>query len=442
VFLHMLKQLTFENYGHTLNRRQSISADSRWAVYDTRNEDSQLARTHAIEMVCIESGEVVRLYSSETQSMHGPGVGAVAYHPIEDKIAFIHGLESCCDKAPYSASRRFGAIMEMNGSQGYVQAESRIVDETISGFGFYGNLSGGTHAHSWNRDGWISFTYNDAILEMESKDKPTTPTLRDMRTVGFMQPKQEWKPIELDGIVSPTVPTPSTWSNSENWLGTYDAFLVASLCNDPKPGSDQIEQAIEECWVGNRRQIAFQGTVRTRSNEAIQEIFLCELPSLASLSASKSAKRANRLCCVPGCIQHRLTHTQDRKYPGIQGPRNWLVASPDGETIYFPMKDDAGTSQVFRVDVLGGEVHQVSCLATPIEGQISINADGSQCAFLSDQRVCLLDVQTGKHRWVTDRVMHEWTGAVQFTNDGQLVGNAYVTNNAGRILQIFVMSPV
>jgi hypothetical protein len=440
----MLKQLTFGNYGHTLNRRQSLSADGRWAVYDTRNDDSQIAQTDAIEMVCIDSGEVVRLYQTTTKSMHGPGVGAVAFHPIDDKIVFIHGLESCSAKFPYSASRRFGAILEMGQSLarprslGYVHAESRNVNEADPEV-YYGTLSGGTHAHSWNREGWISFTYNDALLEIEAKELATTPGVRDLRTVGFMIPKQESGSLSLDV---------STTANSENWLGTYDAFLAATVCNEPKPGSDQIEQAVEECWAGNQRRIAFQGTVRTRSNESIPEVFVVDLPSGESLRGSKSERRANRLACVPGCVQRRLTYTQDRRYPGIQGPRSWLVASPDGETVYFPMKDAAGVSQVFRVAVnsvdRGGDVHQVSHLTTPIDGQISLNADGSKCAFLSNQRVCLLDLASGKHQWVTDRMISdrkslEWIGAVQFATDESLIGNAYVKSDTGRFLQVFAI---
>ena len=103
------RQLTFGLYGHFLNHRQAISPDGKWLVFDTRNEDSQIARTNAIEMVHFKSGEIARLYETAQQNVFGPGVGAASFHPYQPIVAFIHGLENCCKDKPNSATRRFGA---------------------------------------------------------------------------------------------------------------------------------------------------------------------------------------------------------------------------------------------------------------------------------------------------------------------------------------------
>src|SRR5687767_5093636 len=75
-------QLTSGLYGHMLNSGQVFSPDDKWVVYDIRNDQTHIGRTCCLEKVDVGTGEVVRLYSAPHQSMHGPGVGAAAYHPV------------------------------------------------------------------------------------------------------------------------------------------------------------------------------------------------------------------------------------------------------------------------------------------------------------------------------------------------------------------------
>ena len=436
--MHRLRQLTFGKYGHMLNRRQSISPDGEWVVYDTRNEDAHIARTHAIEMVKMETGDITPLYRTRNQTVHGPGVGAVAFHPSDHKIIFIHGLESCSASNPYSAARRFGAIVDVAAPWEYLHAESRVVlPDAVTAMPSYGMLAGGTHAHSWSTDGWISFTYNDAYLEGRAR---IDNNVRDLRTVGFMVPGME---LACD--------TPET--EQENFIGDYAAFIAVEVKAEVRRGSDDVEQAVEECWIGtngytdaagndHQHAIAFQGAVRDEQGNLHHEIFVCDLPNLKELSEMGGVQPARRregiLASVPGCSQRRLTHTLQRKYPGVQGPRNWLVSSPDGEHVYFPMRDDAGIVQLHRLATKGGALEQISSLSHSIEGQISLNAHGTGCAFLSDQRVCLVNLGTGEHAWLTGTTEHKLFGAVQFIQDDRWVLNAYVGNQPDHYAQIFV----
>ena len=52
-------QLTKGRYGHTLNSAQVFSSDDEWIFYDTRNDDTHIARTGSVEKVNVNTGEVV-----------------------------------------------------------------------------------------------------------------------------------------------------------------------------------------------------------------------------------------------------------------------------------------------------------------------------------------------------------------------------------------------
>ncbi len=429
------RQLTFGNYGHTLNHRQAISPDGRWVVYDTRNDDAHIAKTDSIEMVNIDSGEIVRLYKTPNTALHGPGVGAVAFHPLESRVVFIHGLETCSPENPYSAARRFGAIVDIDAPGKFVHAEARAIPrvegERVRAFGA---LSGGTHAHSWNQDGWLSFTYNDAWLERMAR---TDSSVRDQRTIGFMVPGIQ---IAIDA------------RDGENFGGSLGAFLAANVCLSAKNGSDDIEQAVEECWIGTHGYVdqlgqrhayslACLGSVRNDTGTLVNEIFLCDLLSAMELSDRMALPGevgpSELLKPMVGCTQRRLTRTMDRKFPGVQGPRNWLVSSPDGKYLFAPMRDERGIVQVFRVATAGGVVEQITDLEQSIEGQISIDSRGSACIFICDQRICIVDVATGQAVWLTEKKEGRLCGAIHFLGEHQWIFNRYVGKEPVRFVQVF-----
>ncbi|MEQ1824484.1 MAG: DUF3748 domain-containing protein [Pirellula sp.] len=422
------RQLTHGRYGHTLNRRQVLSPDGGWVVYDTRNDDSKIAQTDAIEMVHVETGEVVRLYT-KASTVDGPGVGAVAFHPSNQQICFIHGLESCSPNRPYSAARRFGAILDVRTPQRIRHAESRSAHPThVSRI--LGALSGGTHAHSWNKLGWLSFTYNDAYLEQLAKQNPTS--IRDLRTVGFMIPGEVHFPLEQTSL-----------DELESFYGTFLAFVAVQVTPSPKAGSDEIEQAVEECWLTSNR-LAFQGATRDTEGNLVYEVFRCDLPSesdmrqLANTKLELADDPYARLQSLPGCRQTRLTRTTGARHPGVQGPRNWLVGSPDGRYVYFPMRDEFGLVQLCRVSSDGGPAEQVTQLDASIDGQISINANGDRCAFITNNKLCAVDLRSGTHRWLTESQPHAFVGAAHFLDQNRFVLNAYVGQEPDRFLQIFV----
>ncbi len=428
------RQLTFGCYGHTLNHRQAISPDGNWAVYDTRNNDSHIARTDAIEIVHLDSGEIKRLYQTVDQTEFGPGVGAASFHPNKPLVAFIHGLENCASEKPYSVARRFGTIVDINAPGIMTHAEARsVLNADGSGTRPFGALSGGTHAHSWSKDGWLSFTYNDAWLE--SRSLPNGP-FRNQRSVGFMVP---YMPVCVDdrGV---------DVSDPESFSGAYCAFLAASLCVEARNGSDDIEAAVEECWVGaNHRALAFLGAVRGESGDLVNEIFVCDLPNgsqwneIANRIGSATEMDTNKLLePVAGCAQRRLTRTTHRTFPGVQGPRCWLVSSPAGKFLFAPMRDDRGIAQLCRINILDGKIEQVTDLEQSLEGQISIDPSGSLCSFICDQRICLVDLPSGSIRWLTERSAASLVGAIHFAGENRFAFNRYVGTDRERWLQVFI----
>ncbi|MGC1241220.1 MAG: DUF3748 domain-containing protein [Chryseosolibacter sp.] len=426
-------QLTSGRYGHMLNSAQVFSPDDQWVVYDTRNDQTHIGRTCCIEKVNIRTGEIVRLYTTAGQTIHGPGVGAVAFHPLKDRMIFIHGLTNCDEENPYGFTRRFGAILNEQDPGVISHAEAR----SISGPLVPGALRGGTHAHSWSGDGeWISFTYNDWLME---KQEQVNPDSKDLRTIGVMAPVKQVTLAE---------------ETAENFSGQYFTVVVATVTETPAAGSDEVEKALDECWVGKngydkkdgahqRRAIAFQGIVRVKDGSPLTEVFVSDIPDDVTHAApgqTLEGTLTTRPTVPLGVVQRRVTFTDRRKFPGVQGPRFWLRSAPDGARIYFLMKDDNGIVQLYEVPTNGGEIRQVTELESSIQAQFNISPDGKSVAFICDNSIWITDIRTGVSRRITVRTSDDQAPVLTVVWDhagNALVYNRYQTTDDGRYLQIF-----
>lgn len=427
-------QLTFGASGHMLNPTQVFSPDDQWLAYDTRNDITHIGRTCCIEKVNVATGAVVKLYSTQGQTEHGPGVGAVAYHPTAPKLIFIHGLENCSEQQPYGFTRRFGAVLDEKKANAIMHAEARTVDAPLVA----GALRGGTHAHSWSGDGeWISFTYNDYL--MENLERSSKGAQKDLRTIGVMAPLANVK---------------VTNESAENFSGEFFSVIVAVVTENPQPGSDEIDKAFDECWIGKngyinkdgtrqKRAIAFQGNVRDKNGVVVTEVFVADIPDYVTLSQpdkpleGTAASRPN----VPvQSYQRRITYTSDRKFPGLQGPRFWLRTSPDGAIVYFLMKDDAGIVQIFSVPVNGGDIRQVTSLRHAVQTQFNLSPDGTTLAFAAGNAVWKTDVASGVSVQLTPQSSDEAAPVigVSWSHNGKILAyNKYVGEGDSRYLQIF-----
>lgn len=423
-------QLTNTPDGHMLNTTQVFSKDGKWLVYDTRNDDSKIASTGVIAQVNVESGEVVVLYRTENQTAFGPGVGAATFSPVANRVIFIQGIKNSDQKNPYSFTRRTGVAVDTDTPGKAIFMDARDITEPFTP----GALRGGTHAHSWSGDGqWLSFTYNDYVIEQWSK---IHPGVSDLRTVGVMFPREVF--VAEDGT-------------AENNSGKMFSVIVAGVTEHPQAGSDEINKAFDECWIGKKgyqkedgkwqeKAIAFQGNVRDDTGQIKTEIFVVNLPTdLNRILPDRILAGTNKH--RPGVpnelVQRRITFTK----AGIQGPRHWLRSSPDGAQIAFLSKDQHGFINVFVVSPNGGAVKQASFHQFDIQSGFNFSPDGKQLAYVARNSVYITDVTSGKSVQLTESSPEESrpVGCVNWSADGKtLAYNRYVKKD-GNYLQIFLL---
>lgn len=424
-------QLTQSAQGHTLHNTQAFSGDGQWIVYDTRNDDTQIGSTGSIEMVNVKTGEIKQLYRTEHQTTYGPGVGAATFSPVNDRVLFIHGIRNADAVHPYGVTRRTGVAIDTNrpGQPIFMDARDIIPPFTP------GALRGGTHAHSWSGDGqWISFTYNDYVMEQLAK---TDTSVRDLRMVGIMVPTR------VD------VPSDSTLENNS---GTYFSVVVTDVTETPKPGSDEIDKAFDECWIGRdgyrrpdgstqRRALAFQGDVRNTEGKTITEIFVVDLPDeiAADTDGQPLEGTASSRPGIPkGVLQRRITHSVH----GVEGPRHWLRTTPDGSLICYLAKDQKGIIQLFGVSPNGGDPLQITHNKFSVQGPFNVDPSGKWIAYPADNSVFITEITTGK----TERITPQFgdagrpIGAPNWSPDGNtLAYNRFISEDNEPFLQIFLL---
>lgn len=424
-------QLTNGEKGHFLNPVQCFSPDGQWIVYDTRNDGTQIGSTSSIEMVHVKTGEIKELYHTENQTQFGPGVGAAAFSPTENKVIFIHGIRNADAENPYGFTRRTGVSIDLASAGNPVFMDARNVDVPFTA----GALRGGTHAHSWSGDGkWLSFTYNDFVVDQLSK---TDPKVKDLRTVGVMFPGT----VKVEGE-----------HNFENNSGTMFSVVIADVTESPKPGSDEIDKAFDECWIGTdgyqkadggrqKRAIAFQGNVKDETGKLKTEVFVADLPEnlTKALEGKPLEGTASTRPNVPaGVSQRRITFSKE----GVQGPRHWLQSTPDGRMIVFLSKDSSDVINVFGVSPNGGAVKQLTQQASNIQSGVTISPNGKYLAYVADHAIFVTEIATKIAYQLTKSSGEEESPVnnVLWSPDGEMITyNRYVKNGKEKYLQIFLL---
>jgi hypothetical protein len=426
-------QLTSENKGHLLNTSQVFSKNDQWIVYDNRNLDTGIPENGTICMVNTKTKEIRTIYSTSNQSQYGPGVGAVTFSPAEDRVLFIHGVRNSDKNNPYSYSRRTGVSVWINkpGIPEFLDARDIISPFTA------GALRGGTHAHSWSADGkWISFTYNDFIIDQLSK---TDTSIKDIRVVAVMNNSKK-------------VTVPDT-TNVENNSGKFFSAVVTEVIDHPAWGSDEIDKAFDEGWIGNKgyiqkngkrqkRAIAFQGNVKDENGKTKTEVFVADIPD--DITKTKDGcplqgTETTRPCVPAGVAQRRITFTEK----GIIGPRFWLRTTQEGKWIGFLSTDDKNIVQLFLVSPNGGEIKQLTHNSFSIEGPFNFSPDGKLVTYIADNSVFITHLQTGVSERLTIKSTESAkpTGPVVWSNNGKMLAyNRYVKSDSGSpYLQVFLL---
>jgi Tol biopolymer transport system component len=386
------KQITTNAGNHILTNSNIWSPDSQWIVYDVRSDfEGALFDGESIEMVHVGSGEVWRLYAPK----HGAKCGVVTFDPQRFRVAFILGPEYPSTDWQYGPSHRQGVSVEVDLPELAINLDARDLTAPLTP----GALRGGSHVHMWDSDGeWLSFTYNDALL-----DQFTTETAEndiDQRNVGVSAPQGEVR-VKKD--------------HARNHDGALFSVLVTRTTGDPRPGSDDIGRACEESWVGKQgylrpdgsrqhHSLAFQGEVVTSRGERISEVFITDLPedlTIPSPNRPLEGTPFKRPLPPLGTEQRRLTYTENNAYPGLQGPRHWLKSSPDGSQIGFLMRDNAGVVQIWTVSPNGGAPQQITRDLWNVASAFSWSPGSQSIAYVADKSIFVVDVVTGESTRLT-----------------------------------------
>ena len=426
-------QLTHDCEHHILTNTSVFSPDGAWIYYDTRDQSGQFNGTK-IGRVCVKDGVCHTVYTSK----NGACCGVVTVNPVDGRAIFIHGPEFPDENWSYAFSRRRGVIADPNdlGNLSPLDANNYVPDFQP------GALRGGSHVHVFSPDGqWVSFTYDDEVLLQRAK---TDASIKPNRNVAVSVPVKD--PIKVNR------------NHPRNNDGNYFSVVVTRIVAQPKPGSDEIMRACEEGWIGKngfvrkdgsrqKRALAFQGTVVAPNGKPHAEVFIAELPDNMTLAGNHPLEGTLSEYPAPpkGVVQKRLTFTQDRRFPGIQGARHWLRSSPDGSQIAFLMRDDNGFAQLWSVSPEGENLRQITHLPYEVASAFSWSPDGRWIAFAADGSIFKADATTGKAVRLTkapaDKADAPTPDAVIFSPDGSLIAynKAVQASDGKRYVQVFLV---
>jgi hypothetical protein len=411
------RQLTHSVGNHHVGDNDNFSPDDRWLVYDTREAEPAIGANAVIAKVNVLTGEERIVYREPGQQPWGPGVGSAGYNPADGSVIIMRGLSSATADRPYDFTRRTGARILSESTLEMLDARDVVPPFTP------GALRGGTHRPEWSADGkWIGFTYEDAIL---TDLAGATGRKLNLRTFGV-----------ATSLGRPVTVRPG----KENHDGTMFAVIIGRVTPDPRPGSDEIKRAFEDAWVGRNgyrhpdghwqtRARAFLGTVVDRSGREVVEVFVADIPDRIDVpeAAAPLEGTATGLPNPPrGVTQRRLTHTTERKFPGVTlVPRHWVRSSADGQQIAYLAQDDAGITQVYLVNPQTSAVIQVTRHETPIQSCVRWSPDGTCLAYVCGGAVTVCGAKPGAANFGVSR---------QLTAPSAQVPDSPVWSNAGNLI--------
>ncbi|ERT13287.1 DUF3748 domain-containing protein [Photorhabdus temperata] len=385
------RQITFDNRSHQLTNINVWTPDSQWLVYDVRPHGASFTGL-TIEKIHVHGGKTEIIY----QAKEGAHVGVVTVSPTEPvRYAFIHGPEFPDEQWHYDFHHRRGVIVSEDLPRKAVTLDAMDITAPYTP----GALRGGSHVHVFSPDGSrLSFTYNDHVMH------ELDPAL-DLRNIAVAVP--------LKSVESPK-------HHPREHDGSYFSVVVSSTTPQPEPGSDEINRAYEECWVGQagyrkadgswqRWALAFIGNTISATGQKVPEVYVVDLSEQDvdyAIAGEKPLQGTETTLPAPpaGVMQCRLTFTSHKRWPGVvNNPRHWLRASPDGEQIGFLMKDDNDIVQLWTISPNGGEPRQITKGNCGIQSAFSWEGNGQFVAFICDNSVMLCDVQNGQMRRLTER---------------------------------------
>lgn len=389
-----MKQVTFAPRHHQLTNVNTWTPDSQWLVFDVRPSGASFTG-ETIERVNVTSGAVETIYRA-TQGAH---VGVVTVHPTQERYVFIHGPERPDAQWQYDFHHRRGVVA-------FQDTVENLDAMDITAPYTPGALRGGSHVHVYSPNGQlVSFTYNDHVLHERD------PAL-DLRNVG---------------VAAPYGPVTPPGHHPREYGGSHWCVLVSRTTPTPVPGSDEINRAYEEGWVGNHA-LAFIGDTLAENGDKVPELFIVDLPqdeaSWKQPSGEPLAGTATTMPAPPaGVSQRRLTFTHHHRYPGLVNiPRHWVRANPQATSIAFLMRDDAGVVQLWLISPQGGEPRQLTHHTSGIQSAFNWPPSGEWLGFVLEGRIACCHAGTGDITFLTEAHAHAPSAdAIVFSPDGKQI---------------------
>ncbi|MCP4641656.1 MAG: DUF3748 domain-containing protein, partial [bacterium] len=360
------RQITFSPKNHDLDNNDNFSADGRFLCYDTRETVGPgIDNSQSIEMVEIATGKETVLYAPETiiGEKAAPGIGAVTFSPVENKVGFIHGppLDEVAVRGYYGKPNRCGAEVVADGRQVRTWMDHRDIArgrDTLPGA-----HRGGTHRHEYCLDGRrVGFTYDDLLLPEYG------------RTIGYLE----------------------THPNAPKGASRWFALLVRVVPKGTsKPG--EIEVALGDSWVGRHGVMrAFIGTVRAADGVSYEEsLFVVDVPAAVDVTTADSGSATRYPSPPKGLTVRRLTHSWAS---GI------VRGTVEGDRIAYYAYAPDGTTQIFIIPSDGSDRHEdpakrpVQATHFP-EGAgpgVRWHPTGNSIACISNNAVAVTCVKPGK----------------------------------------------
>lgn len=368
------RQITTAAHGHILANRNCWSPDGQWLHYDVRHDET-IFDGNRIERVHVDTGNVEVVYTAPSTAF----CGVPTVNPTNGEIVLLRSPEKPTEDWQYAAWHRFGMI---GSESSFKVLDARDVVKPFTP----GALRGGTHLHMFSGDGrYVSSTYEDAVLAT-SDNVDADPNNRVIAVT------------ELGKSVE--VPSRNPRNHNGNWT-----VVVTRVVNEAAPGSDEITRAYSDAWIAGADSIAFFGLVAGNNGESYPELFRVDLSSnLHSTVGSRVEGTPTSRPGVPvGVQQHRLTRTENTKFPGLSGPRHWPVSAPDGKSIGIYRKGDDGRIRFAIVPADGGPIRDVTDGSLEPTSSFTWNNDGSLVTFVADGSVVVVSADAGTITRLTEK---------------------------------------
>ncbi|HPE76229.1 MAG TPA: DUF3748 domain-containing protein [Draconibacterium sp.] len=413
------KQISFSVKNHFLDNNDNFSPDNRFLCYDTRGTvfNDNIGNSKTIEKIEISTGSETVLYNPEsvTGEQAAPGVGAVSWHPADNKVIFIHGplLDEVEKQGYYGITNRTGVEVSADGKGATTKVDLRDMETNRPTI--HGAQRGGTHRHEYARNGKrIGFTYDDFLN-----------TNYD-RTIGYMEPNTK---------------APAGYTHY------FSVILKPAEKGKSKPG--EIEKAYGDSWIdaaGKMR--AFIGNVRAENGVDYQtDLFVADIPENVDITTAFSGDGDEYPEPPNGITIRRLTHSG--KVEGI------VRGSFNGEMIAFLSPDKSGVLQVFVINSKGTDLSGDENLKP-----IQLSAFNSNAASprwhpqknwlfaISEGNIAAICAEPGKNFGKTFMLTNDSQerGELVVSNDGNMLAYSILKTGSNddetkKFRQIFVMEP-